>query len=740
MQAPAAWEHPAAIQQDVRQHAVDPQILSVEREQGDAPQQAHSWRLEEPADELSMSPGQQRPEQASAARAAHSVGHHASSHHAMEGPWQLQAGDSRPDSHGGAWPGMQLGSQGSSGAASSALWLDAAAPRNQSSLCLPHEGEQHLREILPTANQFLDDGSGTHAEDCISSGGSDKPVAGTASDDGLQPAKLRQGISSAAAKACTLAVSSHDADQSEGSDLLASQDAVPQLQRHAGSAAGLGDSTLPVSLPDASSGRVSDWCVLKAAHITQESTLACDSSGTEPIREFEAAQPAGTGTHDSRPTILHDSMLSRGDGSQSSGPHSRGPAVASMKGMLPDQAHSVGSSTAAQPAMLPSATGQHGAHHGSSTGLQPGSECDQDGVNLGCFAEQCGAAMQVSGAKGSAAGRPGSTALLDRAPAAASGSLQEEASDSGQDGVSLGCSMEQSGAAMQVSRAQPSAVGRPGSATSLERRAIAASSSLQEVAESRSVWMQLSAVFSEADSILEDASGSCEGSVSSCPSHRHLADDNSSSSGQSSAHVDAVPAFSSGRPENAGCSSLPGCALPTGDSAGQTYSNDASHSGRASRANPNSGQGSANADAGAALNSCQPESAISRDMQGSMLAAGEQALSAQQSNTSHDVSAPEAEHDGTVHGGTNLPAQAASSAIAAAGPLEGGTEHLHGAMDAPAPHDSQPGPRSSGAVMLLDDLLTCSQTAVCSLGRSKEIAAVPHCRRLTLTQVRNDQW
>ena len=41
--------------------------------------------------------------------------------------------------------------------------------------------------------------------------------------------------------------------------------------------------------------------------------------------------------------------------------------------------------------------------------------------------------------------------------------------------------------------------GGSASAASLGRHAVAASSSLQEVAESRAVWRQLSAVFSEAD-------------------------------------------------------------------------------------------------------------------------------------------------------------------------------------------------------------------------------------------------
>ncbi len=84
------------------------------------------------------------------------VGHHGSSNHAPEAPWQLYAGDSRPASHG-AWPGMQPDSHGSSAAASSALWLGAAetAPPSQGRMYLLEE-EQLLNEHLPAAFQSLD--------------------------------------------------------------------------------------------------------------------------------------------------------------------------------------------------------------------------------------------------------------------------------------------------------------------------------------------------------------------------------------------------------------------------------------------------------------------------------------------------------------------------------------------------------------------------------------------------------
>ena len=238
--------------------------------------------------------------------------------------------------------------------------------------------------------------------------------------------------------------------------------------------------------------------------------------------------------------------------------------------------------------------------------------------------------------------------------------------------------------------------------------------------------MQLSAVFSEADSILEDAGGSCEGSVSSCPSHREQADDNSPNSGQSSAHRDAAPASFSGKPENIGCNSAPGYTLPAGDPAEQAYSSDASHSKRANRDSPKSGQCSADADAAATFNSCQPKSAICSDMQSSVIAVGEQAASAMQRDAGHKSLAPGEEQNSRGQGGMSLPAQAASSATAVAATVEGGTDNLHGATDAPAPHDSQPGPCSSGAAMLHDNSQDHPQTAACSHGELDRIAEIVH--------------
>lgn len=137
---------------------------------------------------------------------------------------------------------------------------------------------------------------------------------------------------------------------------------------------------------------------------------------------------------------------------------------------------------------------QHGASKNAMAVLQPAQNHSQDAAGLSCFAEQCGTAIQV--------------------PASEMGSR-----------AALG--------------GQARAVG-----------------SVQEVAASQAVWSQLSAVYSEADSFLEAAGGSCEGSSGS----RHSQDAHSVHAAQDGLHVSASHdggryTASTGNPDNVTCSS-----------------------------------------------------------------------------------------------------------------------------------------------------------------------------------------
>ena len=126
MQAPAAWHDPPAVLRDHTGGSQDAQILSVEHEEDNNQESEHIWRLEEPADELSMSlnkapedqwpeanpmgvvhagahpsseiSGPQWPTDAHAVGAMHDRAHHVSMCQAMEESWQEHAGGSRPGS------------------------------------------------------------------------------------------------------------------------------------------------------------------------------------------------------------------------------------------------------------------------------------------------------------------------------------------------------------------------------------------------------------------------------------------------------------------------------------------------------------------------------------------------------------------------------------------------------------------------------------------------------------------
>ena len=591
MQAPGAWEQPAAPQQHARQHAANTQTLSVEHEVDDARQQAHTWRLEEPADELSMSPGQLRPEQAPAARAAHLGGHHASSEHGVEKAEQRHAGDSRPGSCG-AWPSMCQDSHGSSGTASSALQLKEAAAelQNQSSAC-PAAEEQLLEEHMPAVYPSPRGGQSMHAKGNIRSGGSCELVPVMKSNDGAEPAKLSRELStSAGGSGAHAADSSPDASQPEGCDSASFPKLIPgmpsrQAHRQVGTAASSGLSTIPAAVPGPSSGQVLDLWQPAASHAAQEPERAHHSSTMVPHRAMLAAEPASTAGQDPGASPPHGTGSSTSDVGQSFPPQPRGLAVAAMRSMVPDQAHELRNSGAASSVMNLSAVGQDAAPHNSSAGLQSASDNLQNATSLGCFAEQCGAAMQVLGTAGDA-------------------------------------------------------VGRPRSASSLERVAVAASGSLQEVAESRSVWMQLSAVISEADSILEDASDSCGGSIGSHRSHGKQAGRNSPDCGQSSARGGMVSASSSHKTDMANCSNMQGSMRPAE-------------------------------------------------------AAGALAASAMRSDANEDASAPRAEHHSLGKGAVSLTAQADSPAAATAD--EAGAQSLPGCSDASVLPGSRPGIYPSGA-------------------------------------------
>lgn len=586
MQAPGAWERPAALQQQVRQRAADAQIPSVEHEVDDAPQQTRTWSLEEPADELSVSPGQLLPGQAAAARAAHLGGHHSSSKHAVENPEQPYADASRPGSHG-AWPGMPPISRSSSGSASSAPWFKAAAaePRSQSSAC-PTAEEQLLEEHLHAECLSPRGGPGMHAQGNLSSKDSCELVPVIEADRGAQPGKLRREHSTSAegagAHGAHAADSSHDASQPDNRGSGSAQNVIPgipgQAHRHAGTAAGSGHSVTSAAVPESPSGQVPDLSLLAASHAAQEPERAYHSGTTVPDHALLGAELASTAGQALMPTFPHGKGLPTSDDGQSSQPKS----VASMRSMMPDQASETRDSGAALSVTDLSALQRDSAPHNSSAGPQPAFGNHQNAATLGCFAEQCGAAMQV--------------------PVAAA-----------------------------------DAVGRPGYAAVLERVAVAASSSLQEVAESRAVWMQLSAVISEADGILEDASGSSGASISS---HSGQAGPNSPDSWQSSAYGGAASASSSRKPDRASCS----------------------------------------------------------DMQCSMRPAGtaeEQAASVTRSDADLDGSAPRTENHSLGQWGMSLPAQAASPTAATTD--EGGTQSLPGCPDASVLPGSQYGTFSSGA-------------------------------------------
>ena len=482
-------------------------------------QRSHSWRLEEPADELSIFPWQQRPEQAPAACAVPPGGHHATGNHSMGDTWQRHAGGSRPGSHG-AWPGMQPNSHGSSATASSAIWLDAseAQPCGQTT-AHSLDKEQDLQEGLPAAPHSADGEPGMHVDKETSSRVSHEPLPKMTSAAGPQPAQHGMENITLAAGLCAAVADTIVTDSMRGSDGWAHQEAADgmpwHMERHA-SAAGSQQSMLPVALPDPSHGQVQELPQLAAEPAAQEAESTSDSTATVPDQNLQAAGQVSTALQELGPTPSDD-VVSLSEYGQSNWPQSGGLALASLQDVVPGQEWHLSDSKAALSVIDPSATNQLGAVHASSGGLQPAIDNHQDAAGLGCFAEQCSAAMQESGSEA-------------KAP------------------------------------------GRPLSAASLGRHAVAASSSLQGVAESRSVWMQLSVVFSEADSLLEAATGSCSGSFSSCPSHSEQAGHNSPHSGQGAAQEDADTAHATEDPETASCGAMPCSMLPAEASDGHAAS------------------------------------------------------------------------------------------------------------------------------------------------------------------------
>ena len=638
MQVPAAPEQPAADRHRASLHAVDTQVLSVECELDDPLQQARSWRLEEPADELSMSPGQQRPEQAPVLRAVHPEGHDANINHTLEDLWRPHAGGFRPRSHG-AWPGVWPESRGSCGdAASTAPWLETAAtaPRSQRSVCLPDDtqlAEVHLPAVCHSAGgQPI-----LHAQPTVGSRGSSDLVPEMASIGGAHSTLHGIEDSRVAAGSSAVAADTYGAGQSDGSILAANQESVlgmpPHMHRHAGSTAGSGGSMAPTAALISSAGHVPASARPAASRAQHQLEHTCDSAAILPDHAMLATGQASTAAHVSGLGSSQGSVPGLSSIRQSPGPQAAGIADASTQGVVPDQERQLSSSTAPPSAMAAPAKGQHGAPQLSLAVLQPASDNGQDAADLGCFAEHCGAAMQVC-----------------------------------------------AGEAIK---------GRPGSAAALGRHAVAASSSLQEVAESRSVWMQLSAVMSEADGILEDASSSCGGSSRSRSSCSGQAGHHSPRSAvQSSAHEEAIAAFS-GKHESASSSGMQSSMLPAEDANMHAVS----------------AIGSAHLDSTPTLLASDHDGASCSHLQSSMTTAeatSTHAALAIQSDAGHEQPALGAGHSSLGHVGMARPASAAAPAAEAAS--AGDAHPLHGCLDAPALQGSQPGPPSSGAARLRDML------------------------------------
>ena len=159
-------------------------------------------------------------------------------------------------------------------------------------------------------------------------------------------------------------------------------------------------------------------------------------------------------------------------------------------------------------------------------------------------------ALQRAGSSCAARVSPGHSSDVQHGASKKAMAVLQPAQDHSQDAAGLSCFAEQCGTAMQV----PSVASEMGSRAALGGQAQAVDS-LQEVAASQAVWSQLSAVYSEADSFLEAAGGSCEGSSGS----RHSQDAHSVHVALDGLHVSTSHdggryTASTGNPDNVTCS------------------------------------------------------------------------------------------------------------------------------------------------------------------------------------------
>ena len=619
MQAPAAWHDPPAVLRDHTGGSQDAQILSVEHEEDNSPRPEDIWRLEEPADELSMSlkkapeaqwpeaypmgivhagahpsshvSGTQWPTDAHAVGAMHDGAHHVSMCQTTEESWQEHAGGGRPgsasvwqraESHnlsgahamGAAHAGCSHGSMGQGIADSGQLHAEGPSRQSSGSAWDRQHRESHGIICAHTSGLSFDacatePGSGQRPHLIEKGQLPDEFTAAAYASAAIQPdlhadsmqyggrglheplheintydeAEMVQGAvnSYEMAAAHAFAGDSHEVRLSAGSDVWASQEAVPagfavlgrpgtprHMQGHAGSAR-LGmpftsrhmqgqtgsttafDHSLPFAVcPASSTGQDSDFPQLGPARAASMPEGVGGSSGSV-VGQAMLGVPGhySAATQDLEPAALYDSTHHLSQGFNSSQACWDELAVASSQSLVPNQEEQGGNSSAALPCMLAPMLGQQGTLDTGLVILQS-STSDAPGISsLGCFSEQCDAAMQVFEGAADMAGIAAELSALPDMPDQAAGS------------------------------------------------------SLQGVTDSQVVWSQLSAVYSEADSFLEAASGSCKGSTASHHSQNDQASCNSLPfSCEDSIQEANCTAASSGDVEAASCSNAQSTPYP----------------------------------------------------------------------------------------------------------------------------------------------------------------------------------
>ena len=342
----------------------DAQVLSVEHEVPDPVlQPEQTWRLQEPADEMSPFRGRASnlPWHTDVMCAAQHGEHLVSSGRNMRSAVLPDLAVCRPSS-GDAWPGMELERP-----ASSAMIASAA----EHGSCTDSQSSQHSSEV-PSSQQLAGEAPKVHDSADMTSWlhqpeaheEAAVPVPGSQGRPAL-PSHMQAQVSSPSGPL----VPATGPGLAQSSTLLA-----PDVPGHAPGVAWAPNRDVDLQ-----------WDVTKAAESTGRRQAA---GGAAALRQDADSLQALSGAQGSA-----GKALQRADSSRAA---------------CVSQGHS--------------SDGQHGTSTNAMAALQPAQDHSQDAAGLSCFAEQCGTAMQVP----SAAGEMGSWAALGR-QARAVGSLREVA-------------------------------------------------------------------------------------------------------------------------------------------------------------------------------------------------------------------------------------------------------------------------------------------------------------------------